>query len=204
MSVRLTNILTGLLVIIIILALDQATKHLMLDLLFDQRVHFEALRTYKIVELTSYLNLVPVWNKGISFGLLATSTPEAIYGFAGIALLIVFILTYLMIKTNDWFFSIGVGFVIGGAIGNVIDRIRFGAVVDFLDFHLYDFHWPAFNIADSAITLGVLLILWHQILEPTAESQKKEKKTPVSKSDSKKETKTVTRKTAKTKNAKKK
>ena len=64
-----------------------------------------------------------------------------------------------MIKTKERPLSFGLAFIIGGAIGNLIDRIRFGAVVDFLDFHYQSWHWPAFNIADSAITLGVAIIL---------------------------------------------
>jgi signal peptidase II len=62
-------------------------------------------------------------------------------------------------NANERLLAAGLGLVIGGAVGNVIDRIRFGAVVDFLDFHWGDFHWPAFNLADSAITVGVVLLV---------------------------------------------
>ncbi|MBC7136816.1 MAG: signal peptidase II, partial [Oceanibaculum nanhaiense] len=59
--------------------------------------------------------------------------------------------------------AVALGLVIGGALGNVIDRVRFGAVVDFLDFHISGYHWPAFNIADAAISLGVVMILYHEL-----------------------------------------
>jgi signal peptidase II len=63
--------------------------------------------------------------------------------------------------------ALALALVLGGALGNVIDRIRLGAVVDFLSFHLADYYWPAFNVADSAISVGVVLLLWHQLRSPS-------------------------------------
>jgi signal peptidase II len=75
-------------------------------------------------------------------------------------------------RAESHWLQIGIGLVVGGAIGNVIDRIRFGAVVDFLDFHLGGWHWPAFNIADSAITVGVLFLLTDGLFRRTERSTK--------------------------------
>ena len=68
-----------------------------------------------------------------------------------------------MIKTKERPLSLGLAFIIGGAVGNLIDRIRFGAVVDFLDFHYESWHWPAFNLADSAIFIGAALLIWDML-----------------------------------------
>ena len=73
---------------------------------------------------------------------------------------------------NGWRQGAALGLVLGGAIGNVIDRLRFGAVYDFLYFHVGDWYWPAFNLADSAITVGVVLLVWDSLFEQ-GESPKK-------------------------------
>jgi signal peptidase II len=103
-------------------------------------------------------NLTMVWNHGVSFGLfrdlgiwplvIAAAAVSTIFGF------------WLM-RTKSVFESVALSFVVGGAIGNIIDRFRFGAVADFLDVYVGSYHWPAFNIADSAITIGVAMLLVH-------------------------------------------
>ncbi|MAS86462.1 MAG: signal peptidase II [Micavibrio sp.] len=105
-----------------------------------------------------FFNLVMVWNEGVSFGLLN--------GFGETALILSFLsicisigLGVWMLKTERNFIRYTLAITIGGAIGNVIDRLRFGAVADFLDIHVMGYHWPAFNLSDSAITLGVALLL---------------------------------------------
>jgi signal peptidase II len=109
-------------------------------------------------EITSFFNIHLTWNKGISFGLF-DHWQYAPWIFSGVALVIVAVLLWWLREAENRMVAYGIGLVISGAIGNTIDRIRFGAVVDFLDFHIDSLHWPAFNIADSAIFLGVFALL---------------------------------------------
>jgi signal peptidase II len=84
--------------------------------------------------------------------------------FSLAAIAIVTVLTYWLSRVESPLLAVAIGLIIGGAIGNVIDRIRFGAVVDFLDFHVGSWHWPAFNVADSAICVGVAVMLLDSLL----------------------------------------
>jgi signal peptidase II len=112
------------------------------------------------VELTGFFNLVLVFNKGAAFSFLADApgwqTPLLV-AFAATAALIVSVL--LLRSPERRVFCAGLALILGGALGNVIDRLRFGYVVDFLDLHAAGWHWPAFNLADSAITLGAALLI---------------------------------------------
>ena len=134
----------------VIIAADQATKAWALDRLFETREFIVAL---------PFLNFVPVWNRGVSFGMLSSAEEWAPYALAGFATLVSIALLVWLFRADRRFLAIGLAAVIGGAIGNVIDRLRFGAVVDFIDIHAAGYHWPAFNIADAAITLGVIVLL---------------------------------------------
>jgi signal peptidase II len=111
-------------------------------------------------EVTEFLNLVLVFNKGAAFSFLAEAggwqTPILIL-FAFGAALIVSVL--LLRSPGRRMFCAGLALILGGALGNVIDRLRFGHVVDFIDLHAAGWHWPAFNVADSAITLGAALLI---------------------------------------------
>jgi signal peptidase II len=116
----------------------------------------------KRIIIPGFFNLVHVTNTGAAFGLLAGE--HALWRqvfFVGVALVALgaIFLVYRQTKTKGLVFTIAVGLIAGGAVGNLIDRIRFGAVVDFLDFYVKNYHWPAFNVADSAITVGVGLFL---------------------------------------------
>lgn len=110
------------------------------------------------VELTSFLNIVMVWNEGVSFGMFGDGMMGPL-AFVGVALGICAIFVIWLLRSESWVEAVACGLVIGGAIGNVIDRLRFGAVADFLDFHLSGLHWPAFNLADACIACGICLIL---------------------------------------------
>ena len=104
-----------------------------------------------------------VWNRGVSFGLLggAALPPWLLAGFAG---MVAAGLTVWLARVSERWPAIGIGLVIGGAVGNIIDRFRFGAVADFLDFHLGAHHWPAFNVADAAISVGVAVLVIDSLL----------------------------------------
>lgn len=108
------------------------------------------------IVVTSFFTVVLAWNPGISFSQLGHVDPWIL---SGLALAIVAGLFVWLRRMQRPWPAIAIALVIGGALGNVIDRMRFGAVVDFLSFHWRDFYWPAFNLADSAITVGVALLL---------------------------------------------
>jgi signal peptidase II len=112
------------------------------------------------LELTGFFNMVLVYNKGAAFSFLSDAggwqTP-ALVGFALAAVGIVG--TFIVRSPGRTMLLAGLALILGGALGNLIDRLRFGQVVDFLDFHAAGWHWPAFNVADSAITIGAALLI---------------------------------------------
>src|SRR6185369_13698055 len=103
--------------------------------------------------------LVIVWNSGVCFGLLGGDRALPAWLLSGVAIAVCVGLFLWLRRTDRPFTAGGIGLVMGGAIGNVIDRARWGAVFDFADFHVRQWHWPAFNVADSAIVVGVGLML---------------------------------------------
>jgi signal peptidase II len=114
--------------------------------------------------ITPFFNLVLTYNRGISFGLFNTPGGTNMLLFPLLAAVIVTTLIFWLRRVESPFLAVAIGLVIGGAVGNVIDRIRLGAVVDFLDFYVGAWHWPAFNVADSAICLGVAAMLLDGLL----------------------------------------
>lgn len=108
--------------------------------------------------VTPFFRLVRVWNHGVSFGMFQSIA----YGqwiLSALAFVIIAILGHMLWKATDRTHAVAYSLIIGGALGNVLDRVLYGAVADYLDFHAYDYHWPAFNITDSAIFIGVLLLI---------------------------------------------
>lgn len=148
---------TGLLFAAFLLLLDQATKVAVLALLSDHG---------GLMELTGFFNLVVVWNRGVSFGMLADLGESSAIILSVISLVVVVGLAVWLRRVDRVGVRLAIGAIIGGAIGNVIDRVRFGAVFDFLDFHVAQWHWPAFNVADSAIVLGVAYLLLDGLFTP--------------------------------------
>lgn len=112
------------------------------------------------IVVTDFFSLVMVWNKGVSFGMFSRTGQDFMpYALVVLALVISGILARLALTTEKRIERIAYAMVIGGALGNALDRIRFGAVADFFYFHIGDLGWPAFNVADSAICIGVSLLL---------------------------------------------
>ncbi|HYE00409.1 MAG TPA: signal peptidase II [Alphaproteobacteria bacterium] len=109
--------------------------------------------------VTSFFNIVLAWNPGVSFGMFAGAHDLMPWILSAVAIAISAVLLRWLWRAESAMAAAGLGMIVGGAIGNVIDRARFGAVVDFLDFHIAGYHWPAFNVADSGITVGVALLL---------------------------------------------
>ncbi len=147
----------GLAVALVVLGLDQASKHLLL-------LHFGETGCSRHQEtITSFLDLVITCNSGVSFGLFNRMGVSSLI-FALAAAMIVIVLLLWLDRIRTTFLAVALGLIIGGAIGNVVDRLRFGAVIDFLYFHAGSWYWPAFNIADSAICLGVAAMLLDGLL----------------------------------------
>jgi signal peptidase II len=113
--------------------------------------------------VNSLLDLVLTCNRGVSFGLFGDTGLNALV-FSVVAALVVLLLVYWLSRVASTFLAVAIGLIIGGAVGNVIDRLRFGGVIDFLYFHAGSWYWPAFNLADSAICLGVAAMLLDGLL----------------------------------------
>jgi signal peptidase II len=113
----------------------------------------------QILHVTKFLNIIMVWNKGISFGFFSNYNFSPVF-FIIIALIVVGLVLVIMRNMH----YILQGMIIGGAIGNIIDRILFGSVFDFIDFHIGNWHYPAFNIADSMIVCSMIIIVAKEIL----------------------------------------
>ncbi|KAA2214218.1 signal peptidase II [Teichococcus oryzae] len=109
-----------------------------------------------------------VWNRGVTFGLLAGDAPWHRLLLAVLAMVVVGFLLRWMARAENRLTAVALGGIVGGAIGNVIDRLRFGAVVDFADFWIGSFHWYVFNLADAAIVLGVIALMGDALFRPRA------------------------------------
>lgn len=127
--------------------------------LIDWLMHAPERLPFFHLEMTSYFNLVMAWNTGVSFSLFSDGGVYMPFVLIAVALVIVGMFIYWLWKADDSFQCLCYALVIGGALGNVIDRARFGAVIDFLDFHAYGHHWPAFNVADMAVVTGIVLLI---------------------------------------------
>ncbi|MDA8108939.1 MAG: signal peptidase II [Betaproteobacteria bacterium] len=134
---------------------DQLTKWLLQTLLHPG----------ERIPVTGFFNLVLAFNKGAAFSLLARAPGWQSPLFAGIAVAAIVVVSVLLVRSPERrVLCAGLALILGGALGNLIDRLRYGHVVDFLDFHALGWHWPAFNAADSAITLGAGLVILDSFL----------------------------------------
>jgi signal peptidase II len=112
------------------------------------------------LEITPFFNLVLAFNKGAAFSFLAGAGGWQTPLLVAFALTAAVVVSFLLLRSpGRRLFCAGLALILGGAVGNVIDRLRFGHVVDFLDLHAGGWHWPAFNVADSAITVGAALLI---------------------------------------------
>ena len=140
----------GLVPAALVLVVDQITKLIMVEMVMDPP---------RTIPVTPFFNLVMTWNRGVSFGLFNNGSDLNAWLLPLVALVIVGALLVWLKKAEGLWVSVAIGLIVGGAIGNVIDRLHWGAVADFLDFHAYGYHWPAFNVADSAITVGAIALV---------------------------------------------
>ncbi|HYD18283.1 MAG TPA: signal peptidase II [Patescibacteria group bacterium] len=120
---------------------------------------------YKQVVFNGWLNFTMVWNKGISFGMFASQNGKMPVLFICVSLCISMALFFWLVLARTTLLFIALPPIIGGAIANVCDRVRFGAVADFIDLHIGEHHWPAFNIADACVVIGAALVVIDAILD---------------------------------------
>jgi signal peptidase II len=115
------------------------------------------------IKASSFLNIILSANKGISFGMLAAGSAYEVWMLIIVAVCISFLLGLWIWQAESRFSSLCFGLILGGALGNVMDRFLYGAVVDFLDFHIFGYHWYTFNIADCGIVIGAVLLVIQMI-----------------------------------------
>ena len=144
----------GLGIALLVLILDQASKWWILTDVMSPR---------RILEITPFLNIVLVWNRGVSFGLFNTGSALVPWILTAVSLAIAIGLGLWLRRVDQRLVAAGLGLIMGGALGNVVDRVRFRAVIDFVDVHVSGYHWPAFNVADSAIVIGVGLLIFESL-----------------------------------------
>ena len=144
------NLIRGLGISAVIIALDQVSKWWVTDVVMQPPHNIEVL---------AFFNIVLAYNRGVSFGMFAAGSDAGKWMLVGVAGVITVFLLHWLTKATNRLSVWALGLIIGGAIGNVIDRIVTGAVVDFLDFHAYGYHWPAFNVADISIFIGAALLI---------------------------------------------
>ena len=161
MPTRRPIAIAGLLMAIVVLAADQATKWWVL--------HGLDLQTVGQIVLLPVLNFTMVWNRGVTFGLLTGDGSFAHLALAAFALAVVVVLGVWLSRSTRMAVAIPVGSIAGGALGNVIDRLRFGAVVDFIQAHAFGYSWYVFNVADAAIVCGVAALVIDNLLPGRAE-----------------------------------
>lgn len=139
----------------VIVLLDQVTK-LAVERSFDYG---------DVKPITGFFNLVLTYNKGAAFSFLASASGWQAHFLTAVGLAASLFILYLLGRHgHQRLFSLALALILGGAIGNVIDRIAYGHVIDFLDFHVGGWHWPAFNVADSAIVGGAMLLVLDELL----------------------------------------
>ncbi len=154
MSKKNAGLMLWLGVAVVVVLFDQVTKITMTRLLAYGQSTF----------VNHYLNLVMVYNKGAAFSFLSDQSGWQRYFFSALAAAVsIFIVWMLNRNANERLFCWSLSLILGGAIGNLIDRLAYGHVIDFLDVHVNAWHWPAFNVADGAITIGAALFVLDEL-----------------------------------------
>ncbi|MBX9633808.1 MAG: signal peptidase II [Magnetospirillum sp.] len=162
----------GLILAAIVVLLDQLSKWWVVETLMrppdlSETPFYTATR----IEILPFFDLVMAWNRGVSFGIFNTDGRWNAVALSVLSILIVGGLLTWMRKAPSPLVALALGGIIGGALGNVIDRIRWGAVADFLDVHAMGYHWPAFNVADSAISVGAVVLVLDALFARSSSSK---------------------------------
>ncbi len=162
-KINFKSILINLLIILIIFLVDRMSKIYILKL--------AELGNTVDLYLTSYLNLYLIWNKGIAFGLFSFDNSSIYNLISLLIMIIIFIILIMIIKANG-FKKYCLISIFGGSISNLFDRIYYSAVPDFIDFHVNNYHWFVFNVADIFITLGVICLVYAELFLNNRKNEK--------------------------------
>ena len=154
-SLNLARAIEILLVIIFLVLIDQCMKISISKIMLNN--------SFEDIRLLPFLNIVFVRNTGVSFGMFSEWGILGRYFFSIFSIVVGSFLILLAIFSDTKLFRISLGLISSGALGNAIDRVYFGGVIDFIDIFIYNLHWPAFNFADIFITIGVILLLFDNI-----------------------------------------
>ena len=153
----------GLLLAAAVVAADQASKWWIVAVVMDPP---------RVITITPFFDLVMGWNRGISFGLFNEHAEWNRWVLPAVAAVIVAVLLGWLRREADRYTAIALGIIIGGAVGNLIDRfVHDGAVADFIQVHAGPYYWPAFNLADSAISIGAAMLVWHALFGRNEETK---------------------------------
>ena len=182
--------LLGVAIILGVIILDQYTKWLVMETLLrlngqetgfldwlttQKKVEFfiNEREPFKTLTLMPFLSFVMVWNQGISFGIFNSNSQGAPLLLIGMSLIISAMLVIWLALDHRKTVAISLGLIIGGALANVVDRVRFNAVADFIDVHVQSYHWPAFNVADSCIVLGAGILMLTSLWDKESVNKRK-------------------------------
>jgi len=146
----------------LIVVLDQLTKH---------AVHVSMYLYQSIPVIEGLFHLTYIRNPGAAFGIMADGSDTLRFAFfliTSIIALTLLGLIFFRLPKDEWYGHLSVSAILGGAIGNLIDRVRFGEVIDFLDVFIHEYHWPAFNVADASISVGVIVLILNFSFGPLA------------------------------------
>ena len=149
------NFFINFILVLTIFGLDRITKNFVIS---QSKINLS-----NDLFLSNYLNISLMWNEGIAFGLFAFDE-SFFYNFITILIIMVIIIVFFMILKNKGYKKYSLILILGGALGNLYDRIFFGAVPDFIDFHIGDFHWFVFNVADIFICIGVIIMILSEFM----------------------------------------
>jgi signal peptidase II len=162
-KINFKNILVNFIIVLIIFLADRISKMYILKLV--------ELENTVDIYLTPYLNLYLIWNKGIAFGLFSFDN-NSIYNLISSIIIAITIVILIMIVKSNGFKKYCLMSIFGGSIGNLFDRIYFAAVPDFIDLHINNYHWFIFNIADIFITIGVLCLIYVELITNIKKNEK--------------------------------
>jgi len=154
LKLNFKKILKNFIIVLVIFLIDRITKIYILNI--------AELNNNVDIYITPYLNFYLIWNKGIAFGLLSFDS-NFFYNLISSLIVMISIVVTIMIINSSGFTQYSLIAILGGALGNLFDRIYYSAVPDYIDFHINDFHWFIFNVADIFITLGVLCLILDEL-----------------------------------------
>lgn len=151
---------------LIVFMIDRISKWWFIDIFY--------LPNKGVVEILPIFDVVMVWNRGVSFGFLSANGDFGRWALIGLNLIIVGVLIYWLKSAKNFLLSAAIGLVIGGAFGNIYDRVKFGAVADFFQFHWNEWYFAVFNVADSFIFIGAVLLIFNSTFGADAKDQDKQ------------------------------